>query len=254
MRGYIAFVKKEFMENIRTFKLMILFIVFFIYGMISPLLAKLMPEIMRSVDMQGLTMVIPDPVIMDAYAQFYKNVSQTGLLVLVLIFGGMLTNEISRGTLVNVLTKGLSRKNVIFAKFTVAVMLWTASLLIAFVTDLGYTVYLFPDETVYNAIPALLALWLFGIFLIALIIFSSTLVRGGFACLMVVMLVVVALFMIDIIPGTEAYNPILLASGNVQMMAENYDFADVIRASCVAITAIAAMIAGAVTIFNRKAL
>lgn len=44
MRGYLAFVKKELLEQVRTYKLLILLLVFFIFGMLSPLMAKLMPK------------------------------------------------------------------------------------------------------------------------------------------------------------------------------------------------------------------
>ena len=66
MRGYLAFVKKELLEQVRTYKLLILFLVFFIFGMLSPLMAKLMPEILRQMPMDGITITIPDPTAIDS--------------------------------------------------------------------------------------------------------------------------------------------------------------------------------------------
>ena len=54
MRGYLAFVKKELLEQVRTYKLLILLLVFFIFGMLSPLMAKLMPEILSQMPMDGI--------------------------------------------------------------------------------------------------------------------------------------------------------------------------------------------------------
>lgn len=54
-----------------------------------------------------------------------------GLIVLVLLFSGTLTTELSKGTLINVLTKGLTRYAVILAKYTVALVLWSFALLMA---------------------------------------------------------------------------------------------------------------------------
>lgn len=116
MRGYLAFVKKELLEQVRTYKLLILFLVFFIFGMLSPLMAKLMPEILSQMPMDGITITIPDPTAIDSYSQFFKNLTQMGLIVLVLLFSGTLTTELSKGTLINVLTKGLTRYAVILAK------------------------------------------------------------------------------------------------------------------------------------------
>ena len=40
MNGYIAFVKKEFMENIKNYRFFILFAVFLTFGIASAFLAK----------------------------------------------------------------------------------------------------------------------------------------------------------------------------------------------------------------------
>ena len=79
MNGYLAFMKKEWMEQIRTFKLFILFVVFFIFGMLSPLTAKLMPELLSQIPIEGMTIILPEPSAIDSYTQFFKNCSQMGL-------------------------------------------------------------------------------------------------------------------------------------------------------------------------------
>ena len=46
MSGYIAFVKKEFTENIKNYRFLILFAVFLVFGIMSAFLAKFTPEIL----------------------------------------------------------------------------------------------------------------------------------------------------------------------------------------------------------------
>ena len=92
MRGYFAFIKKEFTEQLRTFRVLILFAVFFIFGMMSPLLAKLLPDILSGMELQGMTINIPEPTAMDAYSQFFKNTTQMGVIVILLVFGGIISN------------------------------------------------------------------------------------------------------------------------------------------------------------------
>ena len=252
MRGYIAFVKKEFMENTRTFKLLTLFAVFFIFGMMGPIMAKLTPEILKSMDTQGMQFTIPEPTALDSYVQFFKNCGLMGLLIMVLIFGGTLTREYTKGTLINVLTKGLPRKTVIFAKYTVASILWTLGLLLSLLTTYGYTLYLFPNDKVYNVIQSVGCLWIFGLFLLAVIIFVSTLVQSSFSCLLLTAFIVCVLFTINIIPAVQPYNPILLVSDNVPMMVQNYDFSDVIKSLSVTLVVIVGLIGAAVVMFNKK--
>ena len=73
MNGYLAFMKKEWMEQIRTYKLFILLVVFFIFGMLSPLTAKLMPELLSQFPIEVMTIILPEPSAIDSYTQFFKN-------------------------------------------------------------------------------------------------------------------------------------------------------------------------------------
>lgn len=226
MRGYIAFVKKEFLENVRTYKLFILLILFFIFGMMSPLTAKLMPELLKNMDMKGMTITIPDPTATDSYMQFFKNVGQMGLVVLVIIFSGSLTTELTKGTLVNVLAKGLSRQAVILAKFTAAVMVWSVSLLAAFLTTYGYTEYLFKQNNIYHLGYSVFCLWLFGIFLLSVLIFAGTMNKSSYGSLLYTALAVGILFVLNLFPSVQQYNPILLMTDNVKMLTKTYDTTD----------------------------
>lgn len=50
MSGYIAFVKKEFTDNMKNYRFLILFAVFLIFGIMSAFLAKFTPEILSALD------------------------------------------------------------------------------------------------------------------------------------------------------------------------------------------------------------
>jgi ABC-2 type transport system permease protein len=218
MRGYLAFTKKELMEQLRTYKWLIVFSVFFLFGMMSPLLAKLMPEIVSGMGIEGMQIVIPEATAVDAYGQFFKNINQMGILVLLLVFGGSLSNELMRGTLINVLAKGLPRHSVILSKYSAAVVLWTTGYLVAAATNFGYTAYLFQENAVQNLVFSLFCLWLFGCFLIALIFLSSTLTTGNFGGLILSAIALVIMLMINMIPKAEKFNPITLASKNIALL------------------------------------
>ena len=47
MTQFLAFSKKELLETWRTKKLVLLFVIFMIFGLMSPLVAKLTPEILK---------------------------------------------------------------------------------------------------------------------------------------------------------------------------------------------------------------
>lgn len=254
MRGFAAFTKKEFLEQLRTFKGFILLAVFFLFGMMSPLTAKLMPEIFKNMDIEGMTIAIPEPTVIDAYSQFFKNMSQMGVLVLLLVFGGMLSNELMRGTLVNMLAKGLRRYTVILSKFTAATALWSVGYLLAIVTTYGYTVYLFPGAGVPNLAFSLFCLWIFGCFLLSLILLSSTLAEGNFGGLILSGAALVLMLMLNILPKAEEYNPITLASKNVALLSGEQEVSGLLPAVGITVLMTVVCLVIAMLLFRKKRL
>ncbi len=252
MREYIAFVKKEILEQLRTYKMLILISVFFLLGMMSPLIAKIMPDILSGMKIEGMTIQIPDPTKIDAYSQFFKNFNQMGLLVLLLVFGGILSNELIRGTLVNVLAKGLSRATVILSKFTSAVILWTVGYVIAVLTTYGYTYYLFGNATEPNLIFSLFCLWMFGCFLISIILLSGTLTSGTFGGLIVTAVILVILLMISIVPNAWKYNPMTLASKNLDLLKETVKVSEFYPVLIITAVLTIASLYIAISLFRRK--
>jgi len=217
MRSYLIFLKKELIEAAKTYKLLTMGAVFFIFGLMSPLIARLMPEIMRwamSTDPStagiDLSFLFSNPTALDAWVQFYSNVGQMGIIVLVIVFSGMLSSEISRGTLTIILTKGLTRCAAILAKFTSAAIIWTACLIIAFLTSWINTIYLFPGDNLPNIITAVFCLWLYGVFLLSLTTLMAALTKTTIFCMLSVGAGVVVLMIINIIPVAGKYNPVTL--------------------------------------------
>jgi len=254
MKGYIAFTKKEVLESFRTYKILILVSVFFLFGMLSPLTAKLMPEIFKSLALDGIVITIPEPVALDAYAQLFKNLSQMGMLVVLLVFSGMLSAEITKGTLINMLTKGLSRSAVIVSKFTVSLAAWTVSLLIAFVTTYGYTFYLFGSGNQPNLLFSLFCLWLFGAFLLSLILLSSSFTPGNFGGLALTAVLVVLMMILDVFPKLHQFNPIALASVNVALLAGTVKVSEVTPIVFITVILIVLSLAGSMLIFRKRRL
>lgn len=255
MRGYRTFVKKEFMENLRTHKLFIMIVVFFIFGIMSPLFAKLTPQLLASLSEANgieIPLHLPEPSALDSYTQFFKNIGQMGLIILLLVFSGTLSSEISKGTLIPVLTRGLSRASVIMAKFTVASFIWTLCYLLSFLVTFGYTITLFPAMDLHHLALSVLAAWLFGIFLLALFLLMSCAARGSYGGLLGTAVVFGLLLLGQMLPGIQKFNPIVLINDNVSMLKEGYVLSDMISAIIVTGSCIVIFMFSAITIFKRK--
>jgi ABC-2 type transport system permease protein len=256
MNHYLVFFKKELVEYARTFKLLIMLVVFAIFGITNPLIAKLTPELLATLMPEGMSVTIPEPSAFDSWAQFFKNTQQMGLIVLVLVFSGILYSEISRGTLINLLTKGLSRQAVIWAKYSAMLFVWSFSVLVSAALTWVYTVYLFPNDQlmVGYLLFAVSCMWLFGAFLLAVLLSSATLVEGNYGSLLLTGLVVVLLAILSIFPSMKDYNPLALASQNMEVVAGRVDPASLYTAVGVSIVAALGLVALATMVFSRKRL
>ena len=95
--------------------------------MSSPLLAKLTPELFSQIDLGlGAPLQLPDATFLDAYMQFFKNMTQICLIVLVLVLSGTIPHELKSGTAMLMLSKGLSRHGFILSKYAASLLCWLA--------------------------------------------------------------------------------------------------------------------------------
>ena len=252
MNQAAALFKKEIVESIRNFKLFALIIVFMILGIVSPLTALLMPDILEAVmEDSGITIDLPPVSAFDSYAQFFSNANQMGLVILVIIFGNILTHEFSRNTLVNLVTKGLKKYNIILVKSAFAVMVWTTAYFTGALITYLYTIYYWEDE-VQHLIAAFALTWLFGIFLISVIMAASTVFRTSFVGVLITVLAVVIIMMAaGIHPDIAEYLPQYLISSNMALLTGELEAGDVVPSVIVTIAAIIIMIGASIFIFNN---
>lgn len=254
MNGFIAFSKKEFTEQFRSYKSIILIAVLFLLGMMSPLLAKMMPDILSGMAIDGITLTIPAATSLDAYSQFFKNVGQMGFIILLLIFSGLLSQDVTKGTLIVLLAKGLSRRTVILSKFTVALILWTVAYVLSAVTAFGYTVYLFGSADLPNLFYALFCLWFFGVFILALLICASTLTSGNFGGLILSAGALLILLILNSFPAVRPWNPVTLASSGIALLSNTVLKDEITKVVWVSLAFSAALLTLSVAVFQKKKL
>ncbi|MCL2538842.1 MAG: ABC transporter permease [Oscillospiraceae bacterium] len=252
MKQFSTLVKKEFSESAKTFRLYTMLAAFFVFGVISPLFAKLMPDIFNSLEDTGFIITIPEPTALDSWGQFFNNVSQMGMLVLIIVFCGIMANELSRGTLINLLTKGLRRHTVILAKFLTSSVLWAACYTLCLGVCYLYTAYFWETGEMPHAFLVFIAPWLFGELLIALMIFGGAVFGNIYGSLLCCLGAVIAMNLISIAPKAARYNPLTLSAGTLELLAGTKETSDFFIAISVCCVLTAALTAGTVIVFNKK--
>lgn len=251
MRQYIAIFQKEWLESRRTYKLYLLLIFFLVSGMMSPLIAKLTPDIMTSFLPKGTLVSLPNPSALDSWAQFFKNITQTGLPLLILIYSGIVTTDLNKGTLVNLLTKGLSRPVVLLAKYSLLVLSWTINLALSSLMTWGYTAYLFPNIALSHLFFSLFCLWLFGLLLLALLLFSSVLIPNGYGHLALLGGTLILAFILNVIPKIEEKSPLRLVTSNLAIIQGKLSPSDLNNVIFISLILTIIFISGAIFFFRR---
>lgn len=254
MKSFQAFIKKELMESHRTYKLWIIVTIFLGLGIMSPLTAKLMPVLFEQFMPAGVVMDIPEPTALDSWIQFYKNISQMGIILFIILFSTTLSSELSKGTLILMLTKGLSRKTVIWSKATAISLIWTLSYALAFWTTFAYTSYYWGMSTVSHYYFAAFCLWLFGILMIAVFLFGNVLAASTYMPMLFSGIVFVALLLLNMFEKTEAYNPIRLATNNVELLTGAMGTEDFTMVIWLTVVSIFIILLSSIAIFNKKQL
>ena len=252
MSGYLAFVKKEFMENMKNYRFFILFAVFLIFSMMSAFLAKFTPEILSALaaDME----MTSEPAALDAWKQFYKNISGVGFSAFIILFGSCLSNEYSKGTLVLLVTKGLSRKAVILAKYTAAAVLMTISYWIGYAATYGYTALLWDDPELPNVALAAVSLWIVGFLYLSILMIGCVVFRQTFTSILFTGGIVALISLLGMIEPIAEYNPFLLTSKNIDLISGEAALAEFMIPAFVSVVLSVFGLLTAIRLFNKKQL
>ena len=217
MKAFVAFMKKEWMEQVRSGKLIILGIVFVLFGVMNPAIAKLTPwlfEVMaESLEESGMMVTKVEVDAFDSWVQFFKNMPMA-LIVFVLLESSIFTKEYQSGTLILALTKGLHRQSVVWAKASVLVSLWTVCYWMNFGITYVYNEYFWDNGIVKNLLFSVTCWWIFGLWVIALMVLFSTIASANTGVLLGAGVVAVASYLIGPLPKVSKYMPAFLMDGN----------------------------------------
>ena len=254
MRSLSAFIKKEITEQLRSGRLMILGTLSILFGIMNPAVAKLTPWLLETMadSLAESGMMVTDVTVsaMDSWVQFFKNIPMA-LIAFVLMESSIFTREYQTGTLVLSLTKGLKRYKVVVSKTVVLTVLWTFGYWLCFGITYGYNEYFWDNSVAKNLMFSVICWWLFGLWVIALMILFSAIANSNTGVLMGTGGVVLASYLLGLFPKLSEYVPTLLADGNSLI----YGAAEAKTYSVPIFTVIVMCIicfVGGIVIFNKK--
>ena len=213
MRQLLALTKNEFLALVRTGKITVLLIVFSIFGILNPALAKLTPWMLslmsESFANQGISIGVIAVNALTAWTQYFKNLFMEYVILLAL-FGGIFASEYQSGTLVNILTKGLPRWKVALSKWLVVFVCWSVCSWLTFGITFGYSAYFWDNAIVSHLLLAACCAYLLGVWLFSLEVAFASAFSSGMNALLCTGAVYAFLFALSLLPSCAPWLPVRL--------------------------------------------
>ena len=254
MREFSTFFKKELTESARTQKLLIMTGSFALLGVLNIISVEIMPKLMEMLAAEGINFPAAGTGALDAWVQFFKNVPQLGYILMTILFSGMLSREISRGTLINMLTKGLPRNVVIISKFTAATLIFTLSYWLCFAITYIYALVGLSQSGLSNIFLAAMCSYIFGIMLLSSLILGGALTKSFGGTLITAASLTGLLFFFNIFPAFAPFNPAWLISANIGIITGELPAADCLPPILTCLLITAALIISSLLIFKKRQL
>lgn len=256
MKQFFAFMKKEIIQHLRTGRMFITIAMFCLFGIMNPAIAKLTPWMLQMVskDLEQSGMQISNMEVnaLTAWTQYYKNMP-IALIIFIIMFGSILTAEYEKGTLIQVITKGMKRWGILASKFFVLFALWSLGSLICFVITWGYSEYFWDNGIVKHLVFTAFCFYLFGLWLITVIIPASVFFRWNGAALLCTGAVFFIAYLVTLFPKVKEFSPACLMNAMDFMTGaadiNEYTFAIGITLLCIVLNVILSIF-----VFNRKAI
>lgn len=164
MNQFTTFIKKEFLEQLRSGRVMIPGTVCCLFGIMNPATARLLPWLLEIMSEQlaesGMYITEIKVDALTSWTQFIKNMPFL-MIIFLLIFSSILTAEYQKGTLINVVTKGMKRWKILISKLLIMYAFWTAGYLTAFGITYGYNAYFWDNDAAQHLLFAVSGYYLF---------------------------------------------------------------------------------------------
>lgn len=254
MRQFIAFTKKEILEQFRTGKLLLFAVIFCLFGVMNPAIAKLTPWMMEMMSEQladsGMSVTAVEVNALTSWTQFFKNMP-IALIVVLILYSGILTAEYQRGTLINVVTKGMKRWKIFTSKMSVMVVVWTLGCLLSYGITFGYNAFFWDNSAAYHVSTAVACFYLLGLWLISVLGMASVFCRSSGTVMLMVGGIFGISYLLGLFPALKEYLPTFLMD-SPSLLAGAGDIWDYGAAAAVTVILIVMQSIISVVVFNKK--
>lgn len=258
MNGFAILLRKELVESWRTRRLPLVAILFVLVGLISPLTAKFLPDILKAaLGDQTSALPLPPPDAAQAVVQLQKNLGQLGALAAIALAMGAVSGELDRGTAALVLAQPVARPAFLAAKLVAIAIVLAIATALGVAVAYVYTAILFEPPSL-GGWAALLTLdWLSLLVWASLTLWASAATGSTTAAAGLGFVAMIGLSLAAVVPTLERLLPAGLAGPAEDLAAgtsADLDPAKLATAVVGSIVLVAVGAGGAMAAFRRREL
>lgn len=216
MNAFTSFFKKELLELSRNGKLLLLSILFVLFGILNAATAKLTPQIFKmfadTLESSGLAIGEVEVTALQAWEQFFKNLS-TLMIIVIIVFSNIFAKEYNSGTLIPLIAKGLSRRKIAAAKSLTVQLAWAVGYWVYFAVTDVYAMIYWDNSIAKHLASAAGFAYLFGAFLLSVMLVFAAISDSTIPVLLGTGGVYLVLTLCGMIPKCKEFLPTKLADG-----------------------------------------
>lgn len=246
---------KELSEQWRSHRMLITAAVLAVFGLMGPMSAKYLPLLLSNMAEvpPGLAELMPPPDAAMAVTEYADNVVQFGVVLAILVPMAAVVAEKAAGTAEVTLSKPVSRRAFLLAKFIGYAVTFSLGMLLAALGGYYYTGVLFTWLPLGSFLAANGLILVYLLVLVSLTLLASTLARSQLAAAGAAFGAVVVLGLLGSIPSVGAWLPAAL-SGWARALALGVSAEPAWGALCVSLGLIAAALSVAWLAFRQQEL
>lgn len=257
MSGFGVLLRKELLESWRTRRLPVLAALFLVVGILSPLTARYLNEIIGlAMGGEPLPIPLPEPSAAMALEQLQKNLGQLGALAAIALSMGAVSGELDRGTAALVLAQPATRAAFLGAKLIALALVLLACTALATVVAWVYTAILFEPLPVGGWLVMAVLSWLALCAWAGLTFLASTATGSTTAAAGLGFVALIGLSLLAVVPALDHWLPTGLARPAIALASGEGLAADTGLATAVAGTLVllVACAVGSGVAFRRREL
>lgn len=254
---WMTLFKKELLENWRNYKWVWVPLVIIVLAIMDPISSYFLPQIIDAVGglPEGTNIELPPPSANEAIMMSLAQISLLGVLIFVLISMGTISGERRSGVAEIVLTKPVSFRNYITAKWVSWVLLTWTSLILGMGMSWYYVNLLFGEVSLITLIQIIFFYGLWLTLVVTFSIFYNTLFKSpGVVAFMTIATIMLFSIMTTVFQNILTWSPSKLSEYIHQMLIVEEVSSDLIGSAIVTIVLIVILLVASVLTVNKKEL